>query len=224
LTSYCTATWGGEKWIASLQDLALRNYEVFMKNMCSPLLLFAAVLLLGACAFNPQKVTLQPVLTVSGSDVGKARVISLKIVDERPKQVLGHRGTAYGSAAEITTDQDVSEIVRDKVSEGLRANGFDVVSAGANSPLSMKVEIRLIEYSTSTGMWTGGIHTKAALKVVCKNGSRDYENLYRQENEDRIMVVPTAEKNEEFLNKVVAQTLDKIFQDQELMKFLASSA
>lgn len=192
-----------------------------MKYMCT-LLLVLIGLLLGACAFNPQKVNLQPVLTASGSDVGKGRLISLKVVDERPKYVLGHRGGAYGAAAEITTDQDVSEIIRSKVSEGLRAHGFEVAAAGANAPLSMKVEIRLIEYSTSTGMWTGGVHTKAALKVVCKNASRDYENLYRQENEDRIMVVPTAEKNEESINKVISETLDKNFQDQELMKFLAS--
>jgi uncharacterized lipoprotein len=192
-----------------------------MKNMYRPLLLLTAALLLGACAFTPQKVTLQPMLSVTGSEIGKGKLISLRVVDERPKQVLGHRGTAYGAAAEITTDQDVSEVVRNKVSEGLRANGFDVVT-GANSLFSMKVEIRLIEYTTSQGMWTGGIHTKAALKVICKNGTREYENIYRQENEERIMVVPTAERNEEFINKVVSQTLDKIFQDAELMRFLTS--
>ena len=177
--------------------------------------------LLSACAFNPQTIKISPVMSLPSSDVGKGKEVLLSIVDERPKQVIGHRGTAYGAAAEITSSEDVAVVIREKVSAGLAANGSKVVTGPSSARTSMKVEIRLIEYTTSTGFWTGGVHTRAAFKGICRNGRQDYENLYRQENEERVMVVPDAETNEQWINLVAGQALDKIFSDRQMLECLS---
>jgi uncharacterized lipoprotein len=184
---------------------------------------FLSVLLclFSACAFNAQAIKISPMMTLPSSDIGKGRDILLNVVDERPKQVIGHRGTAYGAAAEITSSEDVAVVIREKVSAGLSANGFKVVTGSSSARTSMKVEIRLIEYTTSTGFWTGGVHTRAAFKGICRNGRQDYENLYRQENEERVMVVPDAETNEQWINLVVGQALDKIFSDRQMLECLS---
>ena len=98
-----------------------------MKQTYVPSLVVAFTLSLNACAFSPQKAVLQPQLAIAGSDVGKAKQISLKVVDDRLKKSLGHRGSAYGPAAEITSDQDIAEVIEGKISDGLRANGFRVL-------------------------------------------------------------------------------------------------
>jgi Uncharacterized lipoprotein len=114
------------------------------------------------------------------------------------------------------------EVIREKVEEGLSANGFQVVTGSTPARTSMKVEIRSIDYSTSVGLFTGGVHTRAAFKGICKNGRGEYENLYRQENEERVVVVPTAETNEQWINQAVGQALEKIFRDQKMFECLSS--
>ncbi len=184
-------------------------------------ILTVVLCLTSACAFNPQTVKLSPMMSLSSSELGRGKEVLLAVVDERPKQILGHRGTAYGAAAEITSNDDVAAVIREKMSAGLIANGFRVTTGSNPAQTSLKVEIRLIEYTTSTGFWTGGIHTRAAFKGICKNGRRDYENLYRQENEERVVVVPDAETNEQWINLAVGQALDKILRDQQLLECLS---
>jgi Uncharacterized lipoprotein len=183
--------------------------------------LAAGLCLISACAFNPQTVKIAPVVSFPSSELGKGKEVFLTVVDERPKQILGHRGTAYGAAAEITSNDDMATVIREKMSAGLSSNGFRVKTGSSLVSTSMKVEIRLIEYTTSTGFWTGGVHTRAAFKGVCKNGFREYGNLYRQENEERVLVVPDAETNEQWINRAVGQALDKIFNDQEMLACLS---
>ena len=184
-------------------------------------LLLVFLSLTSACAFNAQSINISPVMSLSSSDLGKGKDVLLSVVDERPKQIIGHRGTAYGAAAEITSSQDVAVVIREKVSTGLSSKGFHVVTGSGQATTSMKVEIRLIEYTTSAGFWTGGIHTRAAFKGICKNGRQEYENIYRQENEERVVVVPTAETNEQLINQVVGQALEKIFRDEQILGCLA---
>jgi hypothetical protein len=52
---------------------------------------------------------------------------------------------------------------------------------------------------------------------------RNYENLYRQENERRAIVVPLAEENEQMINQAISQGLDQMFQDKDLMNCLTNS-
>lgn len=186
------------------------------------LLLAVVLCTMSACAFNQQAVNLAPTASFTSSSVGAGKELVLIVIDERPKQIIGHRGTTYGAAAEITSSQDVAAVVREKLKTGLVSNGFHVVTVLPKTSPSLKVEIRLIEYTTSTGLWTGGIHTRAAFKGICRNGDREYENIYRQENEERVVVVPTAEANEEWINRVVGQALEKIFLDGQLLGCLAA--
>ena len=130
------------------------------------------------------------------------------IVDP-PDQTIGYRGVGYVKGAKISTDQDVAGIIQSEVINGLRKKGFDPVSNSQETQRSLKVEIRLIEYSTSTGLWTAGVETKAALKAIAKNKDKNYENLYRVGNEKRIMVTPTANSNAKLINNLVAQVLEK---------------
>ena len=193
----------------------------YISNWFGSFCILVILCLTSACAFNAQTINLSPMMSLSSSDLGKGKEVLVSVVDERPKQIIGHRGTAYGAAAEITSNQDVPGVIREKVSAGLSSKGFRVVSGAGQAPTSMKVEIRLIEYTTSTGFWTGGIHTRAAFKGICKNGRQEYENIYRQENEERVVVVPTAETNEEWINRAVGQALEKIFRDDQLLGCLA---
>ena len=82
---------------------------------------------------------------------------------------------------------------------------------------------RLLEYSTSQGFWTGGVHVKGALKAYASRASDNYERVYRSEKEERTVIVPTAESNENLINTALTELLNQVFEDTGLFKFLAAS-
>lgn len=175
---------------------------------------------LFGCAFSPQKVMLEPTLKLSETNIGKGAQVSLDVVDERDDTSIGHRGTVYGKAAKISSNQDITQVFSDAITKGLKRNGFFPVNSSDNSARQLKVQIRLIRYETSTGFWTGGVHTKAAIKVIASNNNKTYENLYRVENEKRVLFVPDGKENNRLINDIVSEVINELFNDQKLMSFL----
>ena len=178
---------------------------------------------LGACAFVEQKAVLNPDLLVIENDIGNGKEIGVEVVDERPEDTLGYRGGAnLSKAAPITTDQDVEEVFDRKIREGLRRKGFQPILRTEETLQSLRVEIRSLEYYTSTGFWTGGVHTKTALKVIAKNAGKKYEQFYRGGNEERVVIVPSAEENETLINTAISEVLLSLFNDKKLFQFLSN--
>ena len=191
-----------------------------MENLADARAIFLAVVLLAGCALTSQQAVLKPELPLSRTDLGRGTAVALKVVDERPDQTLGHRGAGM-KGAKITTAQDVAEVFREKIVEGLKTYHFDPVPSTASIPKSLTIEIRLIDYSTSQGFATITVHTKTALKAIARDGGTTYENFFRADHEERFAAIPFAEENETLINKVLSEVVQKLFQDQELMAFLA---
>lgn len=190
-----------------------------MKNI-RLLLISLSILIASGCAFNPQKANLAPNVNVAQSQTGNKTPVYIRVIDERADKTLGRRGNAYGAAAEITSQQDLAEVIKNEITKGLNNQGF-VVTSEANAQSSLTVEIRALEYSTSQGFWTGGVHIKGALKGRAEGKSGRFEKMYRYEKEERVVVVPTAETNEKWINDALSETLSQLIKDTELLSFLA---
>ena len=147
--------------------------------------------------------------------------MAVHVVDERASKSLGRRGTAYGAAAEITAAQDLTVVVRDEVVAALEKKGFTTTDYTENAGTRLTVEIRLLEYSTSQGFWTGGVQVQGTLKAVARKDGRDFEKLYRSNKEERVGIVPTAETNEQWINEALSDVLQQLLDDQNLINFLA---
>lgn len=186
------------------------------------LVVAAACLLLSACAYSPQKANLAPEVVVASSQVGAGVAVGVRVVDERPSHILGRRANAYGAAAEITAAQDLAVVVREAVVKALEKKGFSPTESSASAAdAKLLVEVRLLEYSTSQGFWTGGVHIQGALKAVANRDGQSFEKMYRAMKEERVGVVPTAATNEEWLNAALAEVIKQMLEDPELLAFLA---
>jgi uncharacterized lipoprotein YajG len=176
------------------------------------------------CAFTPQKANISPIVKTMTSSSGRGINIGLRVVDERPSKSLGHRGSAFGAAAEIRSAQEISLIVQREVISALRLRGFTVTeySEAANPKLS--VEVQLLEYTTSVGLFTGGVRIRGALKAFATNGSRNFEKMYRSEKEETVAVVPTAETNERWINEALSDMLNQLLNDNTLIALLESKS
>jgi uncharacterized lipoprotein YajG len=189
--------------------------------MLKALALSFVCLMFTGCAFNAQKATFNPIVNVASSNAGKGSQVGLKVDDERPSSSLGHRGNAYGAAAEITTDQDLAALIREKVASGLTKEGYQVVNYLQSSGARLTLELRDLKYSTSTGFWTGGVDVDGAIKAIGSNGGDTYEKLYRTDKKSRVVVVPTAGTNEQWLNEALSDLLRQVFEDPELAALLS---
>ena len=176
-------------------------------------------LLLG-CAYTSQTVDLRPSYMVPGSKVGAKLPVVVRVLDERSDKNFGHRGTGAVTGAEIKMGLPVDQVFQREIARGLAALNF--VPSDEPQTRDVKIEIRELAYYATQGLWTAGFHTKAALKVYARNGSRTYEKFYRAEQERRGAVVPDAAKNERLLNEVTDKLLAQLFSDHELFRFLAS--
>lgn len=180
-----------------------------------------ALLTLTGCAFNPQTANITPVVTVMNSSDGKGVTVAVRVSDERPSKSLGRRGTAYGAAAEITAAQDIATVVQKEIIDGLNKKGFTALKENEESNAKLSVEVRLLEYSTSQGFWTGGVNIKGALKVIATKNGKTYEKMYRTDKEERVMVVPTADTNEKWINGALSEVLTQLLEDNGLTMFLS---
>ena len=176
---------------------------------------------LAACAtFAPQMVTLNPQVSVTQSAAGLGKVVALKVIDTRADKALGYRTTRSDKDSAIITNQDVAKVVQSKIYDNLKKSGFDVDILD-NGARALRIEIRDLDYSAPTGSWTGGIRVLATLNAVVKNGDTTYENLYQITNNERVILKPDREKNEELINKTLSDVLQRLLQDEKVIALLA---
>ena len=177
---------------------------------------------LSACSVTEQKALLNPDLLVIENNIGNGKEIGVEVVDERPEDTLGYRGTGNLRGAAITTDQDVKDVFDRKIREGLKRKGFNPTLRTEEALRSLRVEIRSLEYYTTSGFWSGLVHTKTALKAIAKNAGKKYEQFYRGGNEERVHIIPFAEENEKLINTAISEVLLSLFSDKKLFQFLSN--
>ena len=178
--------------------------------------------LISACAVTPMSVELEPNTSVLASDIGNGQTVYLSVVDERTQTQIGNRGGAAFKGAKITLNEDLSAVVQVALSEMLLTKGFDIAFDESNTQKpSLRVDIRGLEYSTSTGFWTGGVQVTAALKATANGELGNYDNFYRYDNEDRVVVVPGADSNNKRINAALNFVLHRLVSDRKLLEVLA---
>jgi uncharacterized lipoprotein len=179
------------------------------------------LLILGGCALTPQKVLINPDVEVLSSSVGQGKTVALMVTDAREDKVLGYRTTRLDKDSIILTDSNVADVVQEKIYEGLQKYGFKVNIVSGDAPLLLKVEIQALQYSTPTGSWTDYIRTLARLKADVKNGTTTYENLYEVVNKNTLLIPPSQDKNQELINKALADVIQNLLNDKKLIDILA---
>ena len=192
-----------------------------MKRSLINMAIFSIVAFFNGCAVTDQKVSLHPILDVESENVGNNKQVGVQVLDERSEQHLGFRSTAESSkGAVITTDQEVAEVFGEKIREGLKMKGFEPTSYSDDLSRTLKIEIHGLKNYTSDGFWTGDVRTNASLTAVARRSGEQYERSYRTESEERIILVPLTEDNEQSINATISEVLQITFDDRKLIEFL----
>jgi uncharacterized lipoprotein YajG len=188
------------------------------KSWIVPILI---ILLAPGCAWTPQAILPKPEIHSPVGSVGQGTSVSITVLDERSKSVLGSRAVR-GVGADITLEGDLAAIVRSAISDGLQRQGFMLISNITPENRELRVEIRDLSYTISQGAWMGGLHVECALKALCTSGpTRLYENFYRGVLKENVGRVPTESENEQYVNSAISSAIDSLLQDPLLIQALA---
>lgn len=165
------------------------------------ILLFLFLFFTGC--LSPKQVILNPQIDIPQSNPGSQETVYLKVLDERPEKNFGRY--IYAVSGQVKNDQDVAEILRGTISEGLIKKGFRVEATTNQSPNKLRVEIRNIEFTPE--------NARSGLKVTCKNPLLNYKNFYRATSDRR-------GNWEQTINTTISEVLKKMFDDKTLFNCL----
>lgn len=186
----------------------------------SGIIIFVFALYFMGCA--PMKVNFDPQLNITELNLGAGKKISLQVYDARPETTFGRTAPARPP---LNSDQNIAELFKDRISDGLRKKGFDVLQDAKLNQPDLTVEIRLLKLSSS-GI---GFFSKLTFKCICKNSSKPYENIFRKnafrksDLLQNISNLVTKKMASDVLNNVVSQGLERMLQDVELLKCLKTA-
>lgn len=193
-----------------------------MKNFFKIVVLSSFMLLLSACGFMSESVDLKPQVYVQPIISGYGKKIALRVIDARADTSLGGRSTGYGPGAKISLTNDLTTTIRLELIKGLSKNHLDVIPYAENAVTQLEVRILALQYRQRTGFFTSTVVITSALEVLANNNGHTYRNIYRTEDEHSIIVTPTANTDNKNINANLSNSLNKLLNDQRLVKFLAN--
>ena len=176
------------------------------------------LLTLGGCAMSPQTVKVNPSVTVAESarETLSSRV-SVTVFDERLTPVIGHRGGVYDTNV-ITARDNLPLALRSAVERGLREMGASVVTS-VKAP-QLQVYLDSLEYTVPEGSYVTQVQVKAKIRVAVMHAGKRFEGSYSADISERVPKAPSDKKNEELLNQVLSDVLERLFADQKLQGFM----
>jgi len=190
-------------------------------RIVSVLLLLVAALASG-CAYSPQTVTIEPKVKPSGQSTGQNRQVALTVGDERANKVLGTRGGIYEKTAVITIGNDMPEAIARATRGYLAAQGF--VVGVADAPNRLHIAVDTLNYDREAVAAGEKISVYALLRAELRQGNETYRGRYETRNEHRTAGKASQRRNEDLVNELISDTLQRVFADAELMRRLHGGA
>ena len=188
--------------------------EKTMNRLLPIILLFV----FSGCAYVPQQAAIQvDTDIVVETSIGGGKTVLVDLRDERPSKNIGSRGLL--GSGKITTEGNLAVIMHNAIENILKKQDF--VPVKDNADVELEVQLRAFEYDTRMGFWTGGVFLTSLIKVIATTDNGEYDNIYRYEDENRIVFIPFASENEKWLNEMANGVVEQIFNDRALLNHLA---
>lgn len=178
-----------------------------------------AMFLVAGCAQSPQRIHVQPVLSISGDAHGNGKPVIVSSTDQRPSKVLGSLGGVYGSTSTITIANSLEEALT-RAANGLLASQGYVVNSPDSSAAHLNIVVEAITYEPLEQPVGRAIKMTAVLRAEATKQGETFTGRYQSETERRSVTRPDAEENEQYINELLSDTLVRMFGDNRLRDFL----
>ncbi len=186
-----------------------------MNRLALAVALVGAMILAG-CAQTGQQLTLDPQPRSEGAAVGDGVTVTVSGQDGREESRLGVLENRRQGDAELTTDQDLGELVAAAVADLIESRGFQ---AGDSQRRELAVTVNRLEHRVSSEV-PRRVETRVELAFEARNGDRRLSGRNRHARSDQVSGRPSAEENAAYIDATLAGGLERLLTD-ELLRFLA---
>ena len=162
---------------------------------------------------------MKPTSSTVSSDIGHGTTVSFKFIDERDDVTVGHRGVATVGAK--ISAEDLPRMFENNLRQDLTGQQFNLVPEGQHADAEVIFRLRSFKFDIESGFFTGGRNASAALAVDARRGDKTFNNVYRYNNEQRILFVPGESEINQQMNAALNEILAKAYDDAGLTRFLA---
>lgn len=188
------------------------------RHLCTFTFLIAYLFFTGCSQMH--SVTIDPALPVSRSDIGKNKTVGFKVIDSRPNNLISKwEGQFNFRSFRITPDEDLAEVLHQKIEKGLQIIGFVPRRYSAQQSRTLTVEILQLKSVYHEKRPRLGVKVNSVLRARCNYNNRTYKMDYR-EHLSRNPINPTSFPNESLVNAAISGALKKMFADPRLLKCL----
>jgi len=174
---------------------------------------------IAACAYSPQRLTVQPVLSVEGEAYGNGMPIIVNSADQRQNTVIGSVGGVYKQSANITIVNDLEGAMARAANGLLASKGFVVNSPDPNA-VQLTIVIEDISYTALDASIGSNVKLSATLRAEATHNGETFTGRYQSESERKSVTKPDAQVNERWFNELLSTTLTRMFDDPKLRHFL----
>lgn len=175
--------------------------------------------LITACAQSPQRINVQPTLSVTGDAIGNGRAILVSAADERQSKVLGSLGGVYGNSATVTIGNNIEQALTGAANALLAAQGY-VVNSPDPSALQLTIVVENLTYQPQEQAVGSTVKLAAVLRADVTKRGESFSGRYQSNSERRSVGRPDQEDNEQYINELLSDTLTRMFSDNRLRDFL----
>ncbi len=175
--------------------------------------------LMAGCALSPQDVDVNPKIVVEKPEQTIDGVVSVAVYDDRISKSLGNRGGVYGKTNAINTTDKLPLALRSAVELGLRELGMTVTQSEEVAQFQLYLDE--LEYEVPEGNYVTQVDLKTRVRVTAISGNERFTGSYSSTIRERVPSAPSEKKNEELVNKVLSDVLNRALADPELEDFLA---
>lgn len=190
-----------------------------MNKIMRRLAVVLTIVFAAGCAQSPQRINVQPVLSVAGEALGGGHPVIVSATDQRQNKVLGSLGGVYGSTATITIGNDLEQALT-RAANGLLASQGYVVNSPDPSAAQLNIVVEAISYEPVQQPVGKAIKLTAVLRAEVTKRGETFTGRYQSESERRSVTAPDPEENEQYINELLSDTLVRMFGDNRLRDFL----
>ena len=183
---------------------------------------FVIIILIGC--MHRHYVSIDPYVPVTPHTIKEPRSIGLMVVNARSSNNISQRSglglSFYSPMFTVQAESDLTDIMRQKISEGLIQIGFKPKRIEKIPNKTFRVEIIKLKSKYKENLLAIDVKVQAAFRAYCINEVNSYSKTYNYEKQLNSTPASTF-PNENLINGTLSGTLKKMFEDENLIACLA---
>lgn len=184
------------------------------------LTLISSLLLLGGCStFQPHQINLTSIHPdISNKNtLSDSHQIEVKSQDMRSSSLIGFRISRLSDRAEVNLSLPATEALSEAAKVALVQLG--AIPAANNGTATITLKLEKLSY-TATQKTLQSVDLSVTIELIAQQYSETFSGSYTTDKQYQYATTPSLEDNETMVNEVIKLSIDRAFNDPELISFL----